>query len=342
MAHRRVVRLGIMGFGQIGRQVFDLASQTEDIQVVAIADFGQADVLHYLLRAECADPQRHRLEGNFLVNESSRARLMQIDRPIEMPWDVFDVDLVIDATGQHRESSYLQDHLANGAPRVLLRTLPGDAIDRLVVPGVNEASVQCSDRKVSAGSATTSALAVLLSVLDEKLGIACASATSIHAYTSDQMLQDYASGDLRRSRSAAKNIIPNGHEAAEWIPTILPNMAGKVTSSALNVPVHEGCLLDTNIVIDEPSVDVADIDKILREAAARRPDILGVADDPIVSSDVIGSTHTLLYDSQGTIKAGQNTIKILGWYESRGHAARLLDVARLYADLDARSAGEVA
>ena len=156
------------------------------------------------------------------------------------------------------------------------------------------------------------------------------------------MLQDYASGDLRRSRSAAKNIIPNGHEAAEWIPTILPNMAGKVTSSALNVPVHEGCLLDTNIVIDEPSVDVADIDKILREAAARRPDILGVADDPIVSSDVIGSTHTLLYDSQGTIKAGQNTIKILGWYESRGHAARLLDVARLYADLDARSAGEVA
>ena len=181
MAHRRVVRLGIMGFGQIGRQVFDLASQTEDIQVVAIADFGQADVLHYLLRAECADPQRHRLEGNFLMNESSRARLMQIDRPIEMPWDVFDVDLVIDATGQHRKSSYLQDHLANGAPRVLLRTLPGDAIDRLVVPGVNEASVQCSDRKVSAGSATTSALAVLLSVLDEKLGIACASATSIHA-----------------------------------------------------------------------------------------------------------------------------------------------------------------
>ena len=137
MAKARPIRLGMMGFGKTGRQIYELASNSDDVEVVAIADIGKPDILHYLLCSEVEDASRHRLDGNFLVNDRFRARLMQIDRPAEMPWGVIDVDAVIDATGKHRESRYLEDHLRNGAPRVLLRTLPADRIDRIVIPGIN-------------------------------------------------------------------------------------------------------------------------------------------------------------------------------------------------------------
>ena len=137
MADKRPFRVGIMGFGQMGRQIYDLASGGDDVEVVAIADIGEPEILHYLLRSEVADPTRYKLEGNFLVNPRFRARLMQIDRPAEMPWDIFSVDAVIDATGRFRDQRSMEEHLSNGAGRVVLRTLPLDAIDRIVVPTIN-------------------------------------------------------------------------------------------------------------------------------------------------------------------------------------------------------------
>lgn len=334
MTQQAPIRLGIMGFGQTGRQIFELASRSDDIEVVAIADIGKPEILHYLLSSEVEQPERHRLEGNFLVNDRCRARLMEIDRPAEMPWDIFGVDAVIDSTGKYRDQASMESHLGNGTPRVLLRTLPTDYIDRIVIPGINESSASVEDRMVSAGSATTSALALLLHSLAAEFAIDCGSMTTIHAFTSDQALQDYAGSDFRRSRSAAKNIIPNSHEAASWLGRILPDFDGKILTSALNVPVQEGCLLDTNLVMADSNVGVEAVNDAMRAAAARNPGIIGVAEDPIVSSDVIGNPLSLLFDTKGTIKAGNNTIKTLSWYENLGHAARLLDVVRLYKQLD--------
>jgi glyceraldehyde 3-phosphate dehydrogenase len=338
MVQKSPIRLGIMGFGQTGRQIYELASRSEDVEVVAIADIGKPDILHYLLRSEVNDPERHEKEGNFLVNPHFRTRLMQIDRPAEMPWDMFNVDAVIDSTGKHRESRYMQDHLRNGAPRVVLRTLPADDIDRIVIPGINDANIDAGDRMVSAGSATTSALCLLLNILGQHFEIECGSMTTIHAYTSDQVLQDYAGSDFRRSRSAAENIIPNTHEAALWLGKVLPQYEGKFITSALNVPIHEGCLLDTDLIFSDASVSAEDVNKVMRECIGQYPGIVDVAEDPIVSSDVIGNAHSLLFDIKGTIKAGEHTIKTLCWYENLGHAARLLDVVRLYAELDGQEA----
>jgi len=325
-----------MGFGQIGRQIYEMASRSTDLDVVAIADVGKPEILHYLLRAEVREPERHALQGNFLVNPRSRARLMQIDRPVEMPWDVFAVDAVIDATGKFRDRQSMEQHLANGARRVLLRTLPLDDIDRVVIPAINGADIDTGDRMISGGSPTTSALCLLLHAISRRFAVECASMTTVHAFTSDQALQDYAGSDFRRSRSAAKNIIPNTHEASLWLGHILPAFAGKVMTWALNVPVQEGCLLDVNLVLEDPDVTAEDINAAVRHAAAASGGVIAVAEDPIVSSDVIGSTSSLLFDARGTVKAGGNTIKTLSWYENLGHAARLLDVVRLYRDLDQR------
>lgn len=334
MAQSKPIRVGIMGFGQTGRQIYELASCCDDVEIVAIADIGKPEILHYLLCSEVKDPGLYELQGNFLVNPRFRSRLVQIDLPGEMPWDVFGVDMVIDSTGKFREVSYMQDHLNNGARRVLLRTLPVDGIDRIVMPGINEADAQAGDCMISAGSATTTALCLLLHVLSQKFEIECGSMTTIHAYTSDQALQDYAGVDIRRSRSAAKNIIPNSHEAANWLGQVLPAFEGKFLTSALNVPIHEGCLLDVNLVMADAGVTAEQVNEAMRAGAAQLPGIVGVVEDPIVSSDVIGNPHSLLFDAVGTIKAGDNTIKTLSWYESLGHAARLLDVVRLYRKLD--------
>ncbi|GAB3269867.1 type I glyceraldehyde-3-phosphate dehydrogenase [Parahaliea aestuarii] len=334
MAQHAPIRVGIMGFGQTGRQIYDLASRSEDVEVVAIADIGNADILHYLLCSEVNEPERHTLEGNFLVNPRFRSRLLRIDRPAEMPWDMFGVDAVIDSTGKYRSMAEMRDHLDNGAPRVLLRTLPLDGIDRIVVPGINGDTIDAGDRMISAGSATTTALALLLHILSQRFEIECGSMTTVHAYTSDQALQDYAGSDFRRSRSAAENIIPNSHEAGQWLGHILPAMEGKIITAALNVPIHEGCLLDLNLVVKDPAVTPEAINQAVRDAAGSYPGVVAVAEDPIVSSDVIGNPHSLLFDAVGTIKAGDHTIKCLSWYENLGHAARLLDVVRLYAELD--------
>ena len=330
------IRVGIMGFGQIGRQIYELASNSDDVNVVAVADIGKPEILHYLLCSEVEQPERHELRGNFLVNSSFRTRLMRTDQPVEVPWDIFDVDIVIDSTGKFRDRAFMQAHLDNGAPRVLLRTLPTDHIDRIVIPGINTGDASADDRMISAGSATTSALCLLLNSLAARFDIECGSMTTVHAFTSDQALQDYAGSDFRRSRSAAKNIIPNTHEASLWLGRILPDFDGRILTAALNVPVQEGCLLDVTLVMRDPAVSAEDVNEAMRAAAGEHPGIIDVVEDPIVSSDVIGNPVSLLFDTKGTIKAGNNTIKTLSWYENLGHAARLLDVVRLYSAIDRR------
>ncbi|MEP5765973.1 MAG: glyceraldehyde 3-phosphate dehydrogenase NAD-binding domain-containing protein [Halieaceae bacterium] len=327
-------RVGLMGFGQTGRQLYALASRSDDIEIVAIADIGDPKILHYLLGSEVSDSERYELDGNFLRNPNFSSRFLAIDTPAEVPWDVFNVDMVIDATGKYREAAAMEDHLHNGAGRVLLRTLPVDHIDRIVIPGVNCAQISAADRMISAASGTTTALCLLLKILSAQYEIECASMTTVHAYTSDQALQDYAGSDFRRSRSAAKNIIPNTHEAGAWLGHILPEFDGKVLTSALNVPIHEGCLADVNLVFADSSITVEQVNDAMRASVDGHAGVVGVVEDPVVSSDVIGSSLSLLFDTKGTIKAGDSIVKTLSWYENLGHAARLLDVVRLYAGLN--------
>ena len=161
------------------------------------------------------------------------------------------------------------------------------------------------------------------------------SITSIHSYSSYQPVQDYAGSDYRRSRSAAENIIPNTHEAGNWLPNLLPHLEGRVTTSALNVPIQRGSLLDVSLAFSDDSITVDAVNDAIRSASRSRPELVQVSEDPIVSSDVIGQSCTVLFDAPGTIKAGSRMIKLLGWYENLGHAARLLDVARLYTEMEA-------
>jgi glyceraldehyde 3-phosphate dehydrogenase len=335
MSKHKPVRIGLMGFGRIGRQIYDLASRSTDIEIVVIADIGAPRILHYLLDAEVAEPERHRLQGNFLVNSRFATRMTQIDRPQEIPWDLFAVDAVLDCTGHHREAASMQAHLDNGARRVFIRTLPFDHIDRIVIPGINHDSIRAEDQMLSAGSSTTNALCLLLHMAAQHYAIDCVSMTSIHAYTSDQSLQDYAGQDFRRSRSAAENIIPNTHEAELWMGSILPGFADRVMTNVLNVPIHAGCMLDVNLVLQDASVDPEAFNAAIRQSLPAYAGIADFIDDPVVSSDVIGSTLSLLFDTQATEKAGKHIIKAIGWHENLGHAARLLDVVRLYAALDA-------
>ena len=328
------IQVGLMGMGQIGRHLYQLAAESEDIEIVAVADIGKPEILHYLLTSDTLDAPQCELRNTYLVNAKFRTRMLQIAKPGDVPWDVFGIDCVIDATGRYRRREYLETHLHSGAGRVVLASLPADPIDRVLIPGINEASAVSSDKLISAGSATTNALALILFFLDEALGVDGASMTTVHAYSSDQSLQDYAHEDFRRSRSAAQNIIPNSNESSRWVEQILPKFAGKLSGYALNVPVQLGSLLDLNCVMHDSGVTIAQVNEAMRTAAKGHPVLIGITDDPIVSSDVIGCRQSLLFDSQATLKAGKRIVKVLAWYESLGHACRVLDVVRLYGKLD--------
>ena len=328
------IQVGIMGLGQIGRHLYHLALENDDIEIAAVADIGKPEILHYLLQSDNQDGPCCELRDNYLINEKFRTRMLQLAKPGDVPWDVLGVDCVIDATGRFRRREYLEAHLRTGAGRVILASLPADPIDRVVIPGINEGSAVREDRLISAGSATTNALALLLCSLDQALGVDSASMTTVHAYSSDQSLQDYAHEDFRRSRSAAQNIIPNSNESARWVELILPRFAGKLSGYALNVPVQRGSLLDLTCVLRDGGVTVKQVNEAVRDAANKHPQLIGVTEDPVVSSDVIGCRQSLLFDSQATLRAGKRIVKVLAWYESLGHACRVLDVVRHYSRLD--------
>jgi glyceraldehyde 3-phosphate dehydrogenase len=328
-----------MGLGQIGRHLYHLALERDDIEIVAVADIGKPEVIEYLLKSDGMDEPSCKLQDNYLINAKFHTRMLQLARPEEVPWDVLDVHCVVDATGRYRRRRDMEGHLRAGAKRVILASLPSESIDRIVIPGINENHAVAADRMISAGSATTNAFALLLQSLDLRLGVDCASLTTVHAYSSDQSLQDYAHEDFRRSRSAAENIIPNNNESARWVEMVLPKFAGKLSGYALNVPVQRGSLLDVNCVMQNAGVTANQVNEAMHAAAAERPELIGVTDDPIVSSDVIGCRQSLLFDTRATLKAGKKIVKTLAWYESLGHACRVLDVVRQYRKLDGAGGG---
>tara|TARA_B100000676_G_scaffold3579_1_gene3317 strand:- start:3208 stop:4224 length:1017 start_codon:yes stop_codon:yes gene_type:complete len=334
------INIALFGFGRIGRNLFRLGYNNPKYNFVAISDFGSAEALHYLLVRDSIHGSMKddvELDGNHLLVKDQKPRIISGGEPGNIPWDAFNVDIVIDATGRFLKRDELSAHLDSGAKRVLISRNPKDDIDRYVIPGINESSIHSSDKIISTTSSTTQVLALMLKMLDEKFSIQRAMMTTVHAYTSDQPLADAAGVDLRRSRSAVENIIPNTTSAPSIVEELMPQFSGKVDGIAFNVPVPNGSCVDLTAELDRmPSVEEAN-NAIKKYSDTSMKGIVGYTSDPIVSSDVIGREETMVYDEKATMITKDSLLKTLCWYDNGwGFASRILDVVDAYAVLEGK------
>jgi len=329
------IRVGLMGFGEIPRHIYRLCLNRNDIEIVAIADIGRPEILHYLLVAETKGGIDVKLEGNFLVSKNGSARIVMGGEPGDIPWDIFNVDVVVDGTGKYKSREFMEMHRLAGAKRVILSNLPTNEIDRVVVVGVNENTIKNADKLISAGSATTNAAAILLKIFNDEFGVDYAMLTTVHSYTSDQPLRDQVGTDFRRSRSAAENIIPNETPSPEWIQKIMPEFKGRIEGSALNVPIPNGSLLDLTAIFKTKDITIEMINKAVQKYADQHPEIVEMMNDPIVSTDVIGNKHSVVFDRAASIKSSGRMIKTLTWYHAaKAMSARIIDLIIAYDKLN--------
>lgn len=334
------INIALFGFGRIGRNLFRLGYDNPKYNFVAISDFGSAEALHYLLVRDSIHGSMKddvELDGNHLLVKEQKPRIISGGEPGNIPWDAFNVDIVIDATGRFLKRDELSAHLDSGAKRVLISRNPKDDIDRYVIPGINESSIHSSDKIISTTSSTTQVLALMLKMLDEEFGMQRAMMTTVHAYTSDQPLADAAGVDLRRSRSAVENIIPNTTGAPSIVEELMPQFSGKVDGIAFNVPVPNGSCVDLTTELNRmPSIEEAN-NAIKKYSDTSMKGIVGYTSDPIVSSDVIGREETMVYDEKATMITKDSLLKTLCWYDNGwGFASRILDVVDAYAALEAK------
>ena len=334
------INIALFGFGRIGRNLFRLGYNNPKYNFVAISDFGSAEALHYLLVRDSIHGSMKddvELDGNHLLVKEQKPRIISGGVPGNIPWDAFNVDIVIDATGRFLKRDELSAHLDSGAKRVIISRNPKDDIDRYVIPGINESSIHSSDKIISTTSSTTQVLALMLKMLDEEFGMQRAMMTTVHAYTSDQPLADAAGVDLRRSRSAVENIIPNTTSAPSIVEELMPQFSGKVDGIAFNVPVPNGSCVDLTTELNRmPSIEEAN-NAIKKYCDTSMKGIVGYTSDPIVSSDVIGREETMVYDEKATMITKDSLLKTLCWYDNGwGFASRILDVVDAYAALEAK------
>ena len=247
-------------------------------------------------------------------------------------------DVVIDATGRFLTREKLERHLESGAKRVFLTRNPKNNIDRYVIPGINESSISASDKIISTTSSTTQVLALMIKMLDEAFGLQRAMMTTVHAYTADQPLADAAGADLRRSRSAVENIIPNTTKAPDLVKKIMPQYEGKIEGIAFNVPVPNGSCVDLTTELERmPTIEEAN-QAIKSFSEGDLDGIVGYTSDPIVSSDVSGREETMVFDEKATMITKDALLKTLCWYDNGwGFSKRILEVVDAYAKLEERS-----
>ncbi|MFB3908263.1 MAG: type I glyceraldehyde-3-phosphate dehydrogenase [Candidatus Eisenbacteria bacterium] len=325
-------RIGINGFGRIGRTLFRMMADAPDIDVVAINDIAESKALAYLLKY---DTVMGRFKGNISV-EGSRMKagrhavdLLAIKDPAELPWKDLGVEYVIESTGKFRDRATLEKHLKAGA-RALILTVPAkDEIDATIVMGVNDGDLKKEHKLVSNASCTTNCLAPIAKVLHENFGIEKGYMTTVHAYTNDQRLADVPHSDFRRSRAAAENIIPTTTGAARAVGKVLPALKGKLDGIAMRVPVPDGSTVDLVTVMSRP-VTVEAVNEAVRKAAdGPLKTIVEYTDEPIVSSDVIGNSHSAIFDASVTRVVGDNYLKTLAWYDNEwGYSCRVVDLLR--------------
>ncbi len=324
------IRVGISGFGRIGRNLLRIGHARPQFDFVAISDVAELDSLAYLFShgtIERRFPEPVRVEGPHLVVGDRRIRYIRESTPGAIPWDVLGVDVVLECTGRFRRREELQRHLAAGAGKVLLSTPALDAIDRTIINGVNDADLRPEDRIVSNGSSSAHALALSIQVLHEALGVEWAMMTTVHAVTGDQQLSDTAKPTPRWSRSAAKNIIPNATWAPSAVDKMIPGLEGRIKGLALNVPVMAGSNIDLVTQLRRPAAP-DEINGLFRAAAAGAyAGLVDFVEDPIVSSDVIGNYASAVFDATATMTLAGGLTKTLTWFDNGwAYAARMLDL----------------
>lgn len=334
------VRVGIMGFGRIGRNVFRIlhGADQRDIEVVAIVDTADPKALEYLLRFDTVHgpyAEYFSVKDGAMYIRGRQIKMITKREPGDVDWKELGVDIVIEATGQYRQRAQLERHLGAGAKKVILTVPPRDEIDAVIVTGVNDHILTPAHRIVSAGSCTANCLAPIARVLNDAFGIEKGFMTTVHAYTNDQRLADVPHEDLRRSRAAAENIIPTTTWSPMAVERILPELAGKLDGVAVNVPVPDGSTIDL-VTLMKRDVNAEEVNEVVHSAAmSTYKNIIEYVTEPIVSSDVIGNSHSAIFDSLSTSVMGGNLLKTISWYDNGwGYATRVVELVEKLAALN--------
>jgi glyceraldehyde 3-phosphate dehydrogenase len=326
------VRVGINGFGRIGRNFFRAAKQTgADLDIVAVNDVGSVATMAHLLKYDSVlgilPYEITEADGGISVDGDVLQVLSERD-PKELPWGELGVDLVVESTGFFTDRDKAAAHLDAGAPLVVV-SAPAKGADATFVYGVNHEDFDPARHKVvSNASCTTNCFVPMVKVLDDAFGVERGLMTTVHAYTGDQMLVDGPHKDLRRARAAAINIVPTSTGAARSTALVLEAMKGKLDGTSLRVPVATGSITDFNTVLSR-DVSVEEVNAAFEAAAGDGPlkGVIEYTDKPIVSSDIVTNPHSCIFDSELTMALG-NLVKVLGWYDNEwGYSNRLVDIS---------------
>jgi len=323
------IRIGLNGFGRIGRNVFRAVLGTDDFEIVAINDVMDVSDMAYLLEYDTVHGHTEgvELDGDDILVDGERFPTYSVKDPAELPWDELDVDVAFEATGIFRTYDEAAKHVEAGADKCLISAPPKGEKDVLtVVYGVNHDEYDGED-VVSNASCTTNSIAPVAKVLDEEFGIESGVLTTVHSYTGSQNLIDGPKAKTRRGRAAAENIVPTSTGAAQATTEVLPQLEGKLDGMAMRVPTPNGSITDL-VVSLEADVDEETVNAALEEAAAGELEgVLGTTADPVVSSDIVGEPFSSTIDTEKTMVMGDQ-VKVLAWYDNEyGFANRMLDLA---------------
>ncbi len=329
------IRIGINGFGRIGRMAFRAMLGKKEVEVVAVNDITDAKTLAHLLKYDSVHGSlKHQVktEGNQIMLDGHAFRVVAERDPAKLPWKELKVDVVIESTGLFTAREKAALHLSAGARKVVI-SAPADGVDVTLCMGVNQQAYDPAKHHViSNASCTTNCLAPAAKVLHENFGIVHGLMTTIHAYTSDQMLQDGPHKDLRRARAAALSMVPTSTGAAKAIGLVLPMLNGKLDGIAIRVPTPNVSVVDLTATV-ERDADEASVNAAMKKAAeGELRGILAYSDEPLVSVDFNGNPHSSIFDAPLTKVLGKRLVKIFSWYDNEwGYSNRLADVTAFVA-----------
>ena len=324
-----MISIAINGFGRIGRRVFRLALENPSIEIVAINDIADAYTLSHLLKYDSIHGVLKNdvscLKNAIVVNDIAIPLLNEKDIS-NIDWRPFKPDFVIESTGKFKEKKQLQHHISNGAKQVILSVPPVEDNIKTIVLGVNQDSIKGDEVVISNASCTSNNAAPMIDLIHQNFGVKQAYITTIHSYTTDQSLHDQPHRDLRRARAAGQSIVPTTTGAAKALTKIFPDLADVIGGCGIRVPVANGSLTDITFNV-EKTVDIYSINAIFKKASETHlKGILQYTEDPIVSIDIIGNTHSCIFDSQMTSVIG-DMVKIIGWYDNEtAYSQRLLEL----------------
>lgn len=323
-----MVRVVINGFGRIGRMVFQASLTNNKIDVVAINDLTDPELLAHLLKYDSVQNSvvgKVKAGKKCIYVDGKKIPVYSERNPADLPWKDLKVDVVCESTGRFRTKEQAELHIKAGAKKVVISApAKGPNVSTYVI-GVNDDKIKKTDLILSNASCTTNSLAPLVKVLDGKFGIKKGFFTTTHAYTSTQNLVDGPSSDFRRARAAAVNMIPTTTGAAKALELVYPKMKGKLDGIAVRVPIPAGSLTDLTVEVSK-SVTVEQVNAAFKEASKKMKDVLMYSEEPIVSSDIVGSAHSVIFDAPLT-KVNGNMVKIFGWYDNEwGFSHRMIDL----------------